>query len=348
MAIEDDIYSYLAEGYTPQQIIHQFHFKKSTVYKVYNERKLVISPVAPPPWSAEDISFDRGLDGRYLPGDTATVHFKLVNQSPSDLYVVRAGIQPEWLQGQLGQSQSEWQAQEGTFLLRPDRRKAFTFRVEVPGDILLGEYDLRFGIEGQFLSPLTTASSYRNSLSYYPEWSEPVVFRVQYPVTHTVFVSHSTANMSLVRQLDCSLENYGIHCIIAEDIKEPGRDLHEKFYHYIDTSSFFLGLLTREAVMSQTALDEVNYALATNKPGIYLVEDGAGIQLPVEWASKFSRYWPIDQFAAVVLEAIENIQQRVISSHQRNFPTGAVAAALAAFFVGLGIGIAKSDKGFKR
>jgi len=348
MAIEDDIYSQLVKGYTPQQIIHQFHFKKSTVYKVYNEHKLITSPVAPAPWAAEDISFDRGLDGRYLPGDTATVRFKLVNQSPSDLYVVRTGIQPEWLQGQLGQSQSEWQVQEGTFLLRPNQRKAFSFRIEVPWDILLGEYDLRFGVEGQFLSPLTTASSYRHSLSYYPEWSEPVVFHVQYPVTHTVFVSHSTANMSLVRQLDCSLENYGIHCIIAEDIKEPGRDLHEKFYHYIDTTSFFLGLLTCEAVTSQTALDEVNYALATNKPGIYLVEHGVDIQLPVEWASEFSRYWPIDQFTTVVLEAIENIQQRVISPHRRNFPTGAVAATLVAFFVGLGIGIAKSDKGFKR
>lgn len=346
MGVGDDIRSHLAEGCTPQQIIHQFHFKKSTVYKVYNQYKLVTSPVALASWSAEDISFDRGPDGRYLPRDTATIRFKLVNRSPSDLYVVRAGIQPEWLQGQLGQGQGEWLTQEGTFLLSPNERRAFVFRIGVPDDLPLGEYDLRFGVEGQFLSPLATVSSYQHSSSYYPEWSKPVVFRVQYPVTHTVFVSHSTVNMSLVRQLDCSLENYGIHCIIAEDIKEPGRHLHEKFYHYIDTTAFFLGLLTCEAVMSQTVLDEVNYALATNKPGIYLVEHGADIQLPVEWASEFSRYWPIDQFVAVVLEAIENIEQRVVSLRQKNFPIGAVAAALVAFFVGLGIGTGKRDKGF--
>lgn len=343
MGIEDDIRSYLAEGYTPQQIIRQFDFKKSTVYKVYNEQKSSTALLTQASWSAQNISFDRGLDGRYLPGETAIIRFNLINQSSSDLYVARTGIQPEWLQGHLGRGQSEWLVQEGTFLLRPNERRAFRFAIEVPDDLLLGEYDLRFGVEGQFLSPLVTVSSYQHGSSYYPEWTEPIVFRVQYPVTHTVFVSHSTKNMSLLRQLDRSLENYGIHCIIAEDIKEPGRDLHEKFYHYIDVSSFFLGLLTHEAVMSQIVIDEVNYALATKTPGIYLVEHGANIQLPAEWASEFSRYWPIDTFVTVVLEAIESIQQRVISSRSKDFPVGAVAAALVAFFVGLAIG--KSGKG---
>jgi hypothetical protein len=343
MGIEDEIRSYLAQGYTPQQIIHQFEFKKSTVYKVYNEQKLSTASVTLAPWSVQDISFNRGLDGRYLPGETATIRFTLINHSPSDLYVVRTGIQPEWLQGHLGRGESEWLAKEGTFLLRPNERRAFRFVIEVPDDLILGEYDLRFGIEGQFLSPLATVSSYQYSSSYYPEWNEPIVFRVQYPVTHTVFVSHSTKNMSLVRHLERSLENYGIRCIIAEDIKETGRDLHEKFYHYIDASSFFLGLLTHEAVISQIVIDEVNYALATNKPGIYLVEEGADIQLPVEWASQFSRYWSIDKFVTVVLEAIESIQQRVTSFRSTNFPVGAVAAALVAFFVGLAIG--KSGKG---
>jgi hypothetical protein len=343
MGIEDDIRSYLAEGYTPQQIIRQFDFKKSTVYKVYSEQKSSTALVTPASWSAQNISFDQGPDGRYLPGETATIRFNLINQSPSDLYVARTGIQPEWLQGHLGRGQSEWSVQEGTFLLRPNEKRAFRFAIEVPDDLLLGEYDLRFGVEGQFLSPLATVSSYQHSSSYYPEWTEPIVFRVQYPLTHTAFVSHSTKNMSLVRQLDHSLENYGIHCIIAEDIKEPGRDLHEKFYHYIDASSFFLGLLTHEAVMSQIVIDEVNYALAIKKPGIYLVEHGADIQLPAEWASEFSRYWPIDKFAAVVLEAIESIQQRVTSSRSKNFPAGAVVAALVAFFTGLAVG--KSGKG---
>ena len=343
MGLEDDIRSYLTEGYTPKQIIRQFDFKKSTVYKVYNEQKSSTTPVTPASWSVQDISFDRGLDGRYQPGEVATIRFNVINQSPNDLYIVRTGIQPEWLQGHLGQSQSEWLVQEGTFLLRSNERRAFRFVIEVPDGLPLGEYDLRFGIEGQFLSPLTTVSTYQHSSSYYPEWTEPIVFHVQYSVTHTVFVSHSTKNMSLVRQLDRSLEDYGIRCIIAEDVKEPGRDLHEKFYHYIDTSSFFLGLLTREAVMSQIVIDEVNYALETNKPGIYLVEHGTDIQLPVEWASKFSRCWPIDRFVTVVLEAIESIQQRVTSSQSKNFPVGAVAAALVAFFVGLGVG--KSDAG---
>ena len=344
MGIEDEIRSYLAKGYNAQQIIREFGFKKSTVYKVYSEQKLTTALVLPTLWSAQGISFNRGIDGRYLPGEIATISFNLVNQSPSDLYVVRAGVQPEWQQMHMGTGQSEWLAQPGTFMLRPRERRAFRFNIEVPDDLVLGEYDLRFGIEGQFLSPHVTVSSYRHSTSYYPEWTDPVVFRVQYPLTHTVFVSHSTKNMSLVRQLDNSLENYGIHCIIAEDIKEPGQDLHEKFYHYIDVSSFFLGILTHEAVMSQIVIDEVNYALEKRKPGIYLVEEGADIQLPVEWASRFSRYWPIDRFATVVLDAIDNIQERG-TTYKSGFPSGAVIAALAAFFVGLTAG--RSNKGSK-
>lgn len=341
MGIEDDIQSYLGEGYTPQQIIHQFHFKKSTVYKVYNQYKFVTTLVTQPSWAIEDISFDRGTDRRYLPGESATIRFSLVNRSPSDLYIVRIGIQPEWLQGQLGQEQGEWIAQAGTFLIKPNENKSFTFVITIPDDLLLGEYDFRFGIEGQFLSPLTTVSSYQHSPSYYPEWSEPMVFRVQCPVTHTVFLSHSTRNTSLVRQLDRTLEDYGIHCIIAEDIKEPGRDLHEKFYDYIDTSSFFLGLLTSEAIMSDVVIDEINYALKTEKPGIYLVEQGVDINLPVEWASEFSRNWPADQFVAKVLDAIENLEKRITTPLWKKLPTGAIAAALVAFFAGLMIG--KSD-----
>jgi len=337
MGIEDEVRSYLTRGYNPQQIIRQFGFKKSTVYKVYNEQKSSIALVTQASWSAKNISFDRGLDGRYLPGETATIRFNLINQSPSDLYVVRAGVQPEWLQMHLGTGQSEWLVQDGTFMLRPNERRAFRFNIEVPDDLALDEYDLRFGMEGQFLSPNVAVSSYRYSPAYYPEWTDPIVFRVQYPLTHTVFVSHSTKNMSLVRQLDNSLENYGIQCIIAEDIKEPGQDLHEKFYHYIDVSSFFLGLLTHEAVMSQIVIDEVNYALEKRKPGIYLVEEGADIQLPVEWSSQFSRCWPIDRFVTVVLEAIDNIQKRG-TTYKSNFPFGAVIAVLVAFFVGLAVG----------
>ena len=337
MGIEDEIRSFLTKGYNPLQIIREFRYKKSTVYKVYNEQKLTTNLVRPSLWSADGITFDRGIDDRYLPGDSATIGFNLMNQSPSDLYVARAGIQPEWQQMYLGTRSSEWTVQEGTFLLRPGERRPFRLRIGVPNDLTLGEYDLRFGIEGHFVSMEIPQYGSSSPIS----WTDPIIFRVQYPMSHTVFLSHSTSNMSLVRQLDNSLENFGVHCIIAEDISEPGRDLHDKFYHYIDTSSFFVGLITREAVMSQMVIDEVNHALTSGKPGIYLIEDGTEIQLPVEWASKFSRDWPVEQFVGKVLEAIENIRKRgMIQSN--NFPSGAVIAGLAAFFFGLAAG--KSSK----
>ncbi len=344
MGIEDDIRSYLASGYNPQQIIRQFSCKKSTVYKVYNEQKMSTTLVASASWSVQEISFDKGIGGRYLPGETATIRFNLVNEAPSDLYVSRTGIQPEWMEVHLGVGCSQWLSQDNTFLLRPNETRPFRFSMEVPSDLILGEYDIRFGMEGQFMSPPSAYSNRSYSSPHYTDWTAPVVFRVQHPVTHTIFVSHSTENTFLVRQLDSSLENYGVHCIVAEDIKEPGQNLRKKFHHYIDVSNFFLGLLTKEAVMSPIVIDEVDYAIETNKPGIYLVEKGTNLQLPVEWASQFSRNWPIDKLVTVVLEAMENIQNR--GGYQtNNFPVGQVVAALAAFFIGLGAG--RSDKGSK-
>ncbi len=341
MGIEDDVRSYIARGYDPQQLI-QLGFKKSTVYKVYAEQKPTTSVAGQAMWSAQGISFNRGIDGRYLPQETATIGFTVVNQSPSDMYVFRAGVQPEWLERHLGTGQSEWLTQDGTFLLRPNQGRAFRLRMEVPGDLVLGQYDLRFGIEGQFLTPHAPAFNSAFGPTPCPQWTEPVVFRVQYPLRQSAFVSHSTSNMSLIRQLDNSLDNFGIRCVVAEDIKTPGQDLHEKFYHHIDESSLFLAILTSEAVMSQMVIDEVNYAIRKRKAGIYLVEEGAGINLPVEWASQFSRNWPPEKFVAVVLEAIENIQKQGTTYASSSFTSGAILVGLAAFFIGLAAG--KSSK----
>ena len=204
MGIEDEIRLHLANGYGPGQVIRNFGLKKSTVYKVYGEQKLTTAFVTPASWSVDGIAFNRGPEARYLPNETATVNFSLVNRSSGDLYVLRAGIQPEWLQTELGMGQSEWLAQPGTFLLGPGERRPFRFNIKVPEGTALGEYDLRFGIEGQFMSPFSVTPSNLHALSVLPRMDRPVVFRVQYPLTHTAFVSHSTENLSLVRQLDQS------------------------------------------------------------------------------------------------------------------------------------------------
>ena len=132
MGIEDEIRSYLASGYNPQQIIRQFGYKKSTVYKVHNEQKMGTALVMPISWSIQDTSFDRGPDSRYLPGEIATVSFNLINQSSCDLYIVSMGVQPEWLQMYLGYGQSEWLTQPGTLMLHPNDKRAYKFRVEIP------------------------------------------------------------------------------------------------------------------------------------------------------------------------------------------------------------------------
>lgn len=325
MGIEDEIHELLLQGNLPRDLI-QRGYKKSTTYKVYNSLTTNSVPITQSAWLAEGITFSKG---RFLPRDIAQVSFQVKNNSSADLYVYRAGAQPEWLY-----RENTWYPQELRILLAPAERKKVSVSFPIP-DLALGEYEIIFGLEGQFLSPDLNFAPTGNS----PLWTTPATIEIKYPVSCQVFISHSTQNLSLVRQLQEYLDNFGVSGVIAEDISQPGAILEEKFERMIKQSDYFLGLLTHEALQSERVIKEHNYAFEIQKPLILLKEEGVNVESPVEWIS-FSRYDLIELLAASVFEAMEKILQRAKEQGLPS-PPPALAVGILAFLTGLALGWGK-------
>ena len=325
LGIENEIRSLLAQGVSPSDLIKHHHFKKSTVYKVYNEMKITETPVTATQWVVEDIQLDKA---RYQPGDNVSISYQLKNLSSMDLYVYRAGIELEWMH-----KNNTWYVYGNRFLLHPQESKWMRGEFDIPPDLPLGEYDLRFGIEGQFLSPISTGQITVNQT----QWSTSLALEVKRPLAELkLFISHSTKNMSLVRSLSNYLDNQGIKPVIADDISSPGAYLPEKIQNYIDECDIFLALFTYEATRSKWVINETNYALSLNKPRILLKDESVNIETPYEWIP-FSLNESVESLTAKVLNAAEVIKERLIKPIFLPFG-GIILAGILAFIAGLAIG----------
>jgi len=278
------------------------------VYKVYRDVRIFSGHVRKPDWQIENIQFGTpsSIDIRYMPGEMIWLNFDLVNYASQDLYIINAGIQPEWLV-----RERIWLSKPVKQLLKPGHRIPVQIPFNVPTDIELGEYELLFGIEGQYLP----AQGYSN-MSTPPMWTEPMVVGVKYPfMGETIFLSHSVKNMHLVRQLEKYLDNYGINVIIGEDYQQPSRNLNEKFMAMIDSSSIFLALLTDPAVRSEWVHKETVYALRTNKPHILLKEESVNLDWAYEYIPFSERSGPLAIFQTT-MAAIQNMKnpQQIVST----------------------------------
>lgn len=323
MGIENSIEELLSQGLSPTEIIEQHHYKKSTVYKVFTNLKMEREPITEPSWKIENIQFNKD---RYLQKEKLSIRYGLKNDSEFDLYVYRIGIQPEWLR-------NEWYVQGERFLLHPQETKRLNAIFQVPYDLPLGEYCLYFGVEGQFLSANRKAYTSMSET----QWSYPITLDVKYPRTNIkVFISHSTRDMYLVRELEKYLDNYGISPIIAEDISTPGAYLPKKFEKQIDDCEIILALLTFAGVRSKWVIYETNYALRIGKPSILLKEKDVELETPHEWVV-FSRNEPIESIQRKVLSSIETI--RTTLKRPITLPLGGVLlAGILIFLAGLAIG----------
>jgi len=97
--------------------------------------------------------------------------------------------------------------------------------------------------------------------------------------------------------------------VIAEDIREPGVVLKEKFQRLIRESKFLLALLTEEGVRSQWVQEEVDHARSISKPLLLLKERSVSIPSDLEWV-EFSRTDSPEVLNATVLGAIQKMLQR--------------------------------------
>jgi len=176
----------------------------------------------------------------------------------------------------------------------------------IPQDTALGEYELRFGIEGQYLGPGGT-----NGPTI--QWAEPLVLQVKSPRSgYKLFVSHSVRDMNLVRQIEKHLDANGIEVFIAEDIRTPGAVLEEKFRALIRDAHFFLALLTENGVGSEWVIKETNYAHEINKPMLLLKEREAQVASSREWV-EFSRFDSQETILEKIELALEHLKHHPAS-----------------------------------
>jgi len=297
MGIEEEIRKQLLGGYTPQELIKK-GYSKSTVYKVYSSiiHLTYTADINKSGWEITNIRFDRERP-RYLPGDMISLSFNFHNLSNSDIYLHRIGLTAEWLR-------DEWYVMDVGGLVKSGQERPFSLRIQVPEDIPLGEYELMFGVEKQYLP----ATGYQSE-NLPVEWSEPVIIQIKQPLNGIkVFISHSVHDIAAIRQLAQELDNNGIEPIIAEDVPEPGVELTEKVQEKIREATVFLVVFTEQSIRSKWVRKELEYAEQLKKPIIPLKEEGLPLPVddfPIEWI-EFSRNEEPQIIASDVISAIVN------------------------------------------
>ena len=297
MGIEDEIRTLFSQGYTPQSILSSRPYKKSTVYKVYRELSTKQVPLTPPQWYVNVTPPPEAK--RYFPGAVERFTCDIRNNANLDLYVTSSGMQPEWLHRQ-------WHVRAERFLLRPGESRSVRIDLPIPQDIALGEYELHFGVEGQYLGPASVVNV--STI----QWAEPFILQVKRPLTgYKLFLSHSVEDMHLVRQVESYLDFNGIEVFIAEDIRTSGAVLEEKFQDLIRKAYFFLALLTENGVRSEWVIKETNYAHEINKPMLLLKEHEAQVKSSREWV-EFSRFDPQEMILEKVGQALDQLKQNPV------------------------------------
>ena len=92
----------------------------------------------------------------------------------------------------------------------------------------------------------------------------------------TVFLSHSTADRSLVEWIAAQAGAMGISCYVAENDPQPGALLSSKVRMAIDRSDALLALLTEAGNSSKYVHQEIGAAVQTDKPVLALVDQCLG------------------------------------------------------------------------
>lgn len=93
----------------------------------------------------------------------------------------------------------------------------------------------------------------------------------------TVFISHTKADIGIVKSLYSTLKQSGINVYVAEFHPDPGKRLSEKISENIESSDCVLVLLTQESVRSTWVQQEIGIAERANKLIIPVVERGVRV-----------------------------------------------------------------------
>lgn len=319
MGKESLIAEYLQRGASPRQLVAD-GFSKSTVYKVAEQLRSQQS-AAPTPPIVVQASTDRD---RYLPGESAFLSFTLTNRSTADLYAFQAGVRPEWL------APTDWIPVVVRRLLTPMQTMAVRIAVQIPDSLTLGEKDVFFGVQGQWLGPQSTSPS--NELM----WISGLVLCVQRPrIGAKVFIAHSVGDLTLVRQFARTLEDSGITAILPDPGAEVSVDL-------VKDTDLLVGIVSNPAGLGE-ALQVIEQAHAYAKD-VLLVRDATMAPLiptmlvGLPWADVNFALGPASVMAQVAHYVTETLTSRAgARKQQRDDLVGALILGLAALAASVAI-----------
>jgi hypothetical protein len=202
----------------------------------------------------------------YPPGTAAQTIFTLTNQSGADLYVFQARVRPEWL------PPNQWIPTSITKLLSPSASLPVRLIVPIPAEVELGEKELVFGIQGQWVGPKSASPSTEVT------WMSPMIIRVQRPRTGVkVLLSHSVSEMSWVSRLETTLEDNGVATEVAP------ATAHAAPAHSVETADILVAVITDPARL-EAALQEISHAKNASKQLVLLRDRSLAAVVPAAFA----------------------------------------------------------------
>jgi hypothetical protein len=263
MKIEEQIGHRLRQGVPAAQLVGQ-GFRKSTVYKVLDSLRAPANSLAPTPLVTVHMTTN---SERYLPGATVQATFTLTNNSGADMYIFQAGVRPEWI------SRADWIATTIRKLLGAGGSMQVRLNLAIPEQTTLGDKELLFGIQGQWVGPLT------NSPSSELMWSSPMILKLQRPpIGIKVFITHAVFDPSLIAQLATTLEDNGVEAAIG--------DWNSATVHTteIEQAHFLVAVLSDPSRM-ESALADIAHAQSRKKDLILLRDASLAAMVPAGLAS---------------------------------------------------------------
>lgn len=318
MKIEEQIAHRLKQGVPAAQLVGE-GFRKSTVYKVLDSLRAPANSPAPVSLVSIQMKTDRE---RYLPGATVQASFMLTNNSSADLYVFQAGARPEWI------SRTDWISTTVRRLLGAGTSMQIRLNLSIPDQTALGEKELIFGIQGQWVGPFT------NSPSTELMWSNPMLLKIQRPpIGVKVFVTHAVFDPSVIAQLATTLDDNGVETAIG-DWNAATIQTAE-----IEHADFLIAVLADPRRM-QSVLADITYAQSRGKDLILLRDVSLAAMVPTELTSLGWIDLNYVLGAGAVMANVFNALNDLITKKRQKEQSDAVAVilmAVGALVAGIGI-----------
>lgn len=267
----------------------------------------------------------------YYPNEEVIISLMIKNTGQTYIHISGVMVKTDWMK--------DWYRFDSLDIsLPPNHTKPLpTIKFEVPIDIALGAHLCLIGVRME---------AFQGSVGWVDcgivPTSKPYFIEVQQPPlkNFSIFISHSTADLSLVSTLSDWLRRCGISAYVAEVSPEYGEKLSQKVARAIDSCDCVIAILTQSGTKSQWVSWELGYARKAGKPIIPIVEKGTDVKPFIPLADL--EYITLDRLNPynAIVEAV-SLATRKLGEKQRNTALGILAIL---FLIGLFSGGLGSSK----